>query len=156
MKAKKFLVLTMSIVGILALTVPTMAQNMSEDEIREMVAQRNTPEKTYTVKDISYNDAIYEGDTPMTRVAKVTESAAYMVEEENVYCGLEESAEGYVTVKDGNTNVYHYTRAEIYRDGSSYAKSSNLYGYGKVYAKTNYFFVNKNVKSKARVFYGGF
>lgn len=30
------------------------------------------------------------------------------------------------------------------------------YGYGRVYAKTNYFPVNKNINSKAKIFYGGF
>lgn len=132
--------------------VSISAQNLTEAQINDFVSKRSTGDKIYTVDEIVYNDAIYEGKG---KVSKVTESAAYMVKEETTI-GLEESAEGYVTVMDGNNDVYHYTRAEIYRNNMSYAKSSNIYGYGRVYAKTNYFPVNKNINSKAKIFYGGF
>ena len=141
----------------MAVNSVVFAQNMSEAEIKTMVEQRNTVDKVYTVGEITYNDAVYEGNDSLSKAPKVTESAAFMVTEDGITGYPEESAEGYVTVKDGNKNVEHYTRAEIHRDGSYYAKSSNLYGYGKVYAKTNYFFVyDDSVSSKAKVYYGGF
>lgn len=100
------------------------------------------------------NEAIYEGHS---RAAKVTASDAWVDRGPVQSSGYQdEAAVGYVTVKDGTKNVYHYTRVELHRNGKKYAASDNIYGYGYVDASTNYYQVNRNVTSQARVFYGGF
>lgn len=156
MNFKQFIVSSMVVLSSFDVSAPVFAQNLSEAEIRSMVEQRSTADKKHTVDKITYNDAVYEGKSMAARAAKVTESAAYLDKVKDTLGLMEEAAEGYVTVKDGSTDVYHYTRAELYRDGSLCDKSSNLYGSGRVYAKTNFHFVDKNATSKAKVFYGGF
>ena len=144
MNFKQFIVSSMVVLSSFAVSAPVFAQNLSEAEIRSMVEQRSTADKKHTVDKITYNDAVYEGKSMAARAAKVTESAAYLDKVKDTLGLMEEAAEGYVTVK------------ELYRDGSLCDKSSNLYGSGRVYAKTNFHFVDKNATSKAKVFYGGF
>lgn len=153
---KKMIVSSLAVATCLSATVPAFAQNMTEVEIKAMVAERSTDEKIYSASNIIFNDAIYEGNN-VARVATVTESGAWVTTEETSVSGrYDECGEGYVTVKDGTRNVYHYTRAELHRSGSCYIKSDNLYGYGKVDASTNFVAKKSGVTSTAKVFYGGF
>ena len=59
-------------------------------------------------------------------------------------------ATGYVTMMDGSSEVYHYTRAELWWNGSLNVTSGNVWGYGKVSATS----WPTGLKATARIFYG--
>ena len=59
-------------------------------------------------------------------------------------------ADGYVTMMDGSSEAYHYSRAEMWWNGAVNTSSGNIWGYGKVNA-TSWPTPNKGT---ARIFYG--
>jgi hypothetical protein len=59
-------------------------------------------------------------------------------------------ATGYVSVYDGSTAYYHYTRVEILSGSNVVATSGNVWGYGSVSATTN----ETSTDGTAKVFYG--
>lgn len=65
-------------------------------------------------------------------------------------------ATGYVTVKDGKTDYYHYTKTNIQNLAGSkvYYSSGQKWGYGKVTATTGPQLPPDPNDNEARVFYG--
>ena len=84
--------------------------------------------------------------------AVVTDSDVqrYQVDWSDPDYGGEYYAHGYVTMKIGNQNAYHYSRAEIWYNGSSVVAATPHYGYGKVYSTSPC----TPRKGTARIFYG--
>lgn len=96
---------------------------------------------------------IFEGGV-LSRAAKVTESWVlyYAISNGNFV-----EVEGYVTMKDGSKDAYHYTRVEMQSktNGSIYKKSDNTYGTGKVWARTGLLYWPANAENYKGVIYYG-
>lgn len=69
--------------------------------------------------------------------------------------GLYSYAWGYTDVRNSdNTNAYHYTRAEVQKDGVTKATSGKVYGYGYVEAESTDCENGMTSGYVARIFWG--
>ena len=92
-----------------------------------------------------------DNENKMTRAAVVTASEVKRIQlGYNHEYPYEYVASGYVTMMDGGSPAYHYSRAEMWINGYMDTTSGNKWGYGKVTAQSR----PTGNKGTARIFYG--
>lgn len=98
------------------------------------------------------NEATLDRGIRMPRSNRVTESEVSLYSRGSKYF----KASGYVTVKDGNIDVNHYSRAEVHVYGNTYISASNKWGFGYVPSTTPETLIDPWAiqSTTARIFYG--
>lgn len=129
------LILALSNISIASNDIPSKSIRVTESFIN----------KVPTVDSIPKLDEGIESFTTKSSSPRVTESDVGLYKSGSRYF-----AKGYVTMKKGTSDFYHYTRAEMQAHEWMSIVSDNIYGHGKVWAETRPY----EQYGTARVYYG--